>query len=68
MLFVHGARSVLLGAKRRKDNDRLRHWVLDVEKRSGHNRATVALANKIARMAWAVWKRDVRFESKPLAD
>lgn len=66
MLLTHGARSVLFGAKRCKDVDRLRQWALTVEKRCGHSRATIALANKIARIAWAVWKRDVRFESLPL--
>jgi hypothetical protein len=36
--------------------DRLRAWALETERRRGHNKATVALANKIARIVWATWK------------
>lgn len=57
MLLIHGARSVLLSAKRMKKPDPLRVWALEVEARRGHNRATTAVANKIARIAWAVWRR-----------
>jgi transposase len=31
---------------------------LALEKRTRHNTAAVALANKLARIAWAVWKYD----------
>src|SRR5262249_22774347 len=48
-LLIHGARSVLFAAKRSKQPDRLRTWALQVEQRHGHNKAAVALANKIAR-------------------
>ena len=34
---------------------RLQRWVLDVEARAGHNRDAVALANRLARVVWAVW-------------
>ena len=50
-LLIHGARSVLLAAKRNHNNDRLRIWALEVEKRHGHNKAAVALANKMVRIA-----------------
>lgn len=36
--------------------DRLRIWALQLERARGHNKAAVALANKLARIAWAVWK------------
>jgi transposase len=36
--------------------DRLRAWALETEQRRGHNKATVALANKMARIGWATWK------------
>jgi transposase len=62
-LLIHGARSVLLAAKRSKHNDRLRTWALEVEKRHGHNKAAVALANKMVRIAWAVWSRDEPYRS-----
>lgn len=56
MLLIHGARSVLNHAKRRPTPDRLCAWALRLERERGHNRAAVALANKLARIAWAVWK------------
>jgi len=64
MLLVHGARSVLCHAKKAKQHDRLRAWALALEKRAKHNKAAVALANKLARIAWAVWKRDRDYVSK----
>jgi transposase len=67
MLLIHGARSVLCHAKKAKEHDRLRTWALDLERRVGHNKAAVALANKLARLAWAVWKNDRPFESLPKA-
>ena len=32
-----------------------------LEQRAGHNKATVALANKLARVCWAVWKNNTDF-------
>jgi transposase len=63
MLLVHGARSVLWASKKLKDPDRLRSWALEIERSRGHNKAAVALANKLARLSWAVWKYDRCFES-----
>jgi transposase len=54
-------------AKRAKQTDRLRTWALKIEKARGHNKAAAALANKIARIVWAVWKRDRPFLSLPHA-
>jgi len=64
-LLIHGARAVLLAARRSKNPDRLHTWALHVHDRRGHNRATVALANKIARIAWAVWSKDTLYQSLP---
>jgi transposase len=61
-LLIHGARSVLLAAKRRHP-DRLRAWALAKESARGHNKAAAALANKLARIIWAVWKHDRPFHS-----
>jgi transposase len=59
MLLIHGARSVLLHAKKASGpRDRLRTWALDRERARGHNKAAVALANKLARIVWAVWRRE----------
>jgi transposase len=67
MLLIHGARSILCHAKRAKENDHLRAWGLSLEKRVKHNKAAVALANKLARIVWAVWKRGGEYVSRPKA-
>ncbi len=58
MLLTHGARSVLraatLAARRGRALDDLRRWALSVQARTHHNRATGALANKLARICYAV--------------
>ena len=51
-LLVHGARSVLRCAPRR--DDRLSRWAVAVQAKRGTHKATVALANKMARIGWAV--------------
>lgn len=51
-LLVHGARSVVRIAH--KKQDQLSRWVCRLVERRGINKATVALANKLARIAWAV--------------
>jgi transposase len=63
LLLVHGARSVLCHAKKATSHDRLRTWALALQKRSRHNKAAVALANKLARIVWAVWKNGRAYES-----
>jgi transposase len=64
-LLVHGARAILWHAKRLPEPDRLRAWALRLEQKIGHNKAAVALANKITRIAWAVWKNDRDFAPVP---
>ena len=51
-LLVHGARSVVRTAVCK--NDPLSAWVNGVRARRGFNKATVAVANKNARIIWAV--------------
>jgi transposase len=63
LLLVHGARSVLCHAKKATSHDRLRTWALSLQRRTRHNKAAVALANKLARIAWAVWKNGREYES-----
>jgi len=58
-LFIHGARSLLKIAARR--NDRIARWVCGLATRRGFNVATVALANKNARIAWAMLTRGDSF-------
>jgi transposase len=65
-LLVHGARAVLLAAHRAQRSgrplDRLRQWALACERHRGHNKATVALANRLARILWATWKHERSFD------
>jgi transposase len=63
-LLIHGARSVLHHAKRAEAPDRLRSWALDRERALGHNKAAVAVANKLARIVWAVSVREVDYEPR----
>ncbi|MGH7553406.1 MAG: IS110 family transposase [Longimicrobiales bacterium] len=64
-LLIQGARSVLCHAKRRPDaRGRLEDWALERERLRGHNKAAVALANKLARIVWAVWSRGVAFQRR----
>lgn len=68
-LLIHGARAVLLAARSAQRRgvplDRLRTWALDLQERRGHNKAAVALANKLARIVWATWRYERDFASKP---
>lgn len=61
MLLIHGARAVLAAAAQQREPDAVRRWALEAAQRLGHNKATVALANKLARYAWAVATRDADF-------
>ena len=61
MLLTHGARAVLVRARQIPEPPPLMAWALRTAQRRGHNKATVALANKLARIAWAVWKKDSDF-------
>jgi transposase len=67
MLLTHGARATLFAAKRLKQPDQLRRWALQVERLRGHNKAAIALANKMARIVWAVWHHERPFESRVAA-
>jgi transposase len=51
-LFVHGARSVVANADR--GHHPLGNWINQLEPRVHRNALIVAVANKIARIAWAV--------------
>lgn len=51
-LLVHGARSVVNYAHRKED--RLSLWITRLIEKRGKNKAIVALANKLARIAWAI--------------
>lgn len=65
-LLVHGARAALRVAELRTAQQQpglsgLQRWAVATAQRRGRNRATVGLANKLARIIWAVWTRDRDF-------
>ncbi|OGT58858.1 MAG: hypothetical protein A3F43_01260 [Gammaproteobacteria bacterium RIFCSPHIGHO2_12_FULL_42_10] len=51
-LLIHGARSVVNNCEKKKDKKSI--WVTDKKNRCGYNKASVALANKNARVIWAI--------------
>ena len=65
-LLIHGARSVMARNKiRQRNNEKLNHlqqWAIQLEQRVGHNKATVALANKMVRILWATWMHQREFD------
>lgn len=66
MLLIHGARAALLAATRqaqagKEPLTRLQRWAVDLAARVGHNKAACALANKLARIAFAVVRQGCGF-------
>jgi transposase len=51
-MFIHGARAMLLRCK--CDTGRVGQWARQLQARTHRNKAVVAVANKLARVAWAV--------------
>jgi transposase len=70
-LLIHGARAVLVSAltqhKRGQALDRFHAWVLEVAHRRGHNKAAVAVANKLARRLWAMTRDGKSFDGDHLS-
>lgn len=70
MLLTHGARSVLRAAtvakRAGRTLDALRTWSLAVQSRSNHNKATCALANKLARICYAALRDGQPFSTMRL--
>jgi transposase len=62
-LLVHGARAVIQFAH--KKDDALSLWVMRLVDKRGKNKATVALANKLARIAWAVTTSKQVYKTSP---
>jgi transposase len=64
-LLTHGARAVVRMAQRRvaigQPLTPLHRWAVRVQDRRGHNKATIAVANKLGRIVWAVWHKDVPY-------
>jgi transposase len=58
-LLIHGGRSVVNNAHRH--TDRRSRWVGDIKQRRGQNISAVAVANKNARVAWALLSRQTDY-------
>ena len=65
-LFVQGARAVL--QQRTKQSSGLSAWLAQLTSRTHRNVAAVALANKLARIAWAVLARNEQYRPSVLVD
>lgn len=65
-LLIHGGRAVLNRAKQlhRAGHrlNRIQQWAVQLAARVGYNKASVALANKLARICWATWKYERDFD------
>lgn len=59
-LLIQGARSAVMSAGKR--SDRISQWLVQLKERAGWQKAVVALANKNARILWAVLTRDAVFD------
>ena len=59
-LLVHGARSVLLTAHRR--SDKYSSWAKTMRDKKGYTKGAVAVANRNARIAWAIMSSEALFE------
>ena len=59
-LLIQGAKSAVMTASKR--SDRISQWLLQLKDRLGWQKTVVALANKNARILWAVLTRDAAFD------
>jgi transposase len=60
-LLVHGARSVVSRAAGKDDS--LSRWIERLKRERGVNKAVVALANKLARIGWAVLRHQTAYRA-----
>lgn len=63
-LIIHGARSVVRQAAHK--DDQLSQWINRLVATRGKNKATVALANKLIRIAWAIVARQQPYQARTL--
>jgi transposase len=63
-MLIHGARAVLLRVK--YDTGGFGQWVHRLAQRAPRNKVVVAIANKLARMAWAVLSSGKEYRHQPL--
>jgi len=63
-MFIHGARAVVLRAKR--EGSYLGQWMKGLEGRAARNIVIVATANKPARISWAVLSSGENYHPMPV--
>lgn len=63
--LVHGARAALRAFQRRQQPDRLARWACSLAARRGAAKASIALANKLGRICWAVMAREKSYVATP---
>ena len=61
-LVVHGARSVVIHAKNKTDS--LSRWINRLVAQRSFNKAVVALANKLVRIAWVIIARGETYQPR----
>jgi len=63
-LLSHGARAALLAALRRapEKRTRLQQWMVELRMRLGYHKSLVAIANKHARMIWAILAKGENYD------
>jgi transposase len=64
-LLVHGARSVVRLAEGK--DDKLSRWINKLKTTRGVNKTTVALANKMARIGWAILRHNSVYRAPAVA-
>jgi transposase len=64
-LLIHGARAVLIRVK--YDTGGFGQWIHKLAERAPRNKVIVAIANKLARIAWAVLSKGMPYRHQPLA-
>lgn len=60
-LLIHGARSVVIQAVNKEDA--LSRWINKIRATRGFNKAVVALANKLARIGWAILANNTVYQA-----
>lgn len=64
-LLIQGAKSAVMTAEKRQD--RVSQWLVQLKRRAGWQKTVVALANKNARILWAVLTRGLSFDPNHVA-
>lgn len=64
-LLIHGARAVVNAASTK--DDPLSRWINRLRETRGVNKATVAYANKMARIGWAILRNGTTYQPAPVS-